>query len=551
MNERYADDLNAIDVFPKGKLFRITFDPVIGTLRVLAKTRDMLDELRETFSVENKAAFFSRQYGYRGEARLYNVNQFGYFQSGLVYDVLAWIKTQYGSLDAVAVSKQCAAYMSEFLKPLRSAFGGSKFDIDNISDDSGANAARPGREMSLRPYQRAAVEAVLFDGFGRGLIEIPTAGGKSFIISNLIWNILKRVDSGYRTLILVPNVQLVEQFYGDMLEYGFRKEQLARFEGGMSKKEQAENDVSAAKVVIANRQYVFKNEKKLPPVDVLVCDEVHTCLAESTQALLSRIGARIRVGCSGTIPADRYQRNQLIGMFGRIVYKEDITDLQDDGFISRLKITSVEVFDKQVAANRDLLFHVDSTKKYVADDPNGCDIRFDDAVKAEHEYIARWFKEIYAPVMKLVSGLEGNTLVLFDKLDIGRSLYEYFSDTYPSRPAFYNDGSTKVRDREGVRSGLEESDGNVLFANVQIMSTGVSVKRLHNLVFCFSSKSTVRIIQSCGRALRLYSGKDSANLYDVHFSCYKYSDRHWKERLKLYREYYKKQKPDETVRMTI
>ena len=237
-------------------------------------------------------------------------------------------------------------------------------------------------------------------------------------------------------------------------------------------------------------------------------------------------------------------------MFGKVVYKEEITDLQDEGFITRLRITSVDVFDRQVDSDRSILFHVNSTRKYVADDPDGCDIRFDDAVKAEHEYVAKWYREIYSPVLEVVAGLKGNTLVLFDKLDIGRSLYELFRERHPEITSFYNDGSTKVKDREDVRSGLERSGDNVLFANVQIMSTGVSVKRLHNLVFCFSSKSTVRIIQSCGRVLRLYGDKQYASLYDVHFN-YKYSSRHWRERLALYKEYYKKSRPDEVIRLTV
>ena len=562
MYEKYADDLNSINVFPAGKTFRVTFDPVLNCLRIMSRSRDQLDELREVFSVENKSAFFSQQYGYRGKSRLYNVNQFGFFQSGLIYDLLEWIKTQYGSLDCVAISRQCASYMSDVLKPLKVTLSSGRFELSNISDDTGVNADIAKRiaaggadssrlhELKMRPYQSEAIEALLFSGYGRGLIEIPTAGGKSFIISNFIWNLLKHVNAEYKTLILVPNVQLVEQFYGDMLEYGFRKSDLAKFEGGMSKREQRENDVSTAKVIIANRQFLFKNEKRLPPVDVLVCDEVHSCLAESSTALISRVPAKIRVGCSGTIPTDRYQRNQLVGMFGKIVYKEDITTLQGEGFISKLRITSVDVFDRQVDSDRNLLFHVDSTRKYVADDPEGCDIRFDDAVKAEHEYVAKWYKDIYSPVMEHVSKLDGNTLVLFDKIDIGRSLYEYFAEKYPDIRAYYNDGSTDVKERENTRSGLEESDGNVLFANVQILSTGVSIKRLHNLVFCFSSKSTVRIIQSCGRALRLHGDKEYANLYDVHFN-YKYSSRHYKERLKLYKEYYNKSKPDDIIRMTV
>ena len=544
MYEEYADNLDSMNVFPEGKTFRISYDSTVNNMRITSKSQEAFDEIREAFSVENKAAFFSRQYGYKSETRLYNINKFGYFLPGLVYDILGWIKTQYGYLGCVAVSSKCAQYMETVLKPLKKVFS-EKFELSNITFDTGIS-----QKMEMRPYQYRAVESLMFQGYGRGLIEIPTAGGKSFIISNFIWNLFKHVDKKLKSMILVPNVQLVEQFYSDLISYGFHKEQLAKFEGGMTKREQKENDVNTASIIIANRQFLFKNEKALPPVDVLICDECHTSLAESSQALISRIPAEIRVGCSGTIPNDKYQRNQLIGMFGRLLYKEDISALQDEGFISKIKIISVEVFDRQVEANRDLLFHIHSNKKYIADDPEGCDIKFDDAIKAEHEYAAKWYNDLYAPVLDMVSKLEGNTLVLFDKIDVGCGLYKMFAEKYPNIKSFYNDGSTKVKEREDTRTGLEETAGNVLFANVQILSTGTNIKRLHNLVFCFSSKSTVRIIQSCGRALRLYSDKTYANLYDVHFN-YKYSDRHYRERLRLYREYYKKSKPDAVIKFII
>lgn len=561
MYDEYADDLNRIDVFPWGKTFRLSYDKVVNSLRIVAKNRDCLEELRQAFSVENKAAFFSKQYGYHSDPRLYNINQFGFFPSGLVYEILGWIRTQYGTLDCVAISKNCNAYMNDVLKPLKTRFADEKnaFKISNVSEDTGRNAEIRNRmaagesglhEFEMRDYQRNAVEALFMKGFGRGLIEIPTAGGKSYILANYIWNIIKNVDRNLKFMILVPNVQLVEQFFKDLLDYGYDRRDLAKFEGGMSKKDKKENDVNTAKIIIANRQYVFKNEKALPPVDVLICDEVHSMLAKSSQELVLKNKARFKVGCSGTIPTDKYQRNQLVGMFGKIVYKENITDLQGEGFISKLKITTLSVCDKQVEANRDLLFHIDSTKKYVADDPDGCDIKFDDAVKAEHEYFAKWYKDLYTPVLEYVSRLDGNTLVLFDKIDIGTGIYEHYVESFPGRKVFYNDGSTKVDIREEVRTGFERSDGNVLFANVQIMSTGLNLKRLHNVVFAFGSKSATRVIQSIGRVLRLYSDKDYAHLVDTVFNM-KYSSRHYRERLRLYKEYYDKRKPDEIIQYTV
>ena len=97
-------------------------------------------------------------------------------------------------------------------------------DISNVSEDLGRNTELVNLEKSpyiFRDYQKESIKHLLYEGYGRGLIEIPTAGGKSFILANFIWNILKNVNRQYKTLILVPNKQLVEQFYKDLKDYGY------------------------------------------------------------------------------------------------------------------------------------------------------------------------------------------------------------------------------------------------------------------------------------------------------------------------------------------
>lgn len=138
------------------------------------------------------------------------------------------------------------------------------------------------------------------------MIEIPTAGGKSFILANFIWNILKSVDRSFKSLILVPNIQLVQQFHKDLIDYGYDKRDLAMFTGSMSKREIAENNITKAKIVIANRQYLFKNAAKLPKFDVLVCDEVHQCTAQATNDFIEKCPAKVKIGCSGTLPKDKF-----------------------------------------------------------------------------------------------------------------------------------------------------------------------------------------------------------------------------------------------------
>ena len=135
------------------------------------------------------------------------------------------------------------------------------------------------------------------------MVEIPTAGGKSFILANFIWNMLKLFDNKLKTLILVPNKQLVEQFYKDLIDYGYEHSFLTRFTAGLKGKDKFNKD---AKIAIANRQFVFKNKDKLPKYDILICDEVHQCAAASTKDLVNSTCCKVKIGCTGTLPKGKY-----------------------------------------------------------------------------------------------------------------------------------------------------------------------------------------------------------------------------------------------------
>lgn len=549
--EKYTDFFqNQYEAFPEGKVFRLQFDATTKQLRITSRRRDTFEELRNAFAFENPGAFFSKQYGYKAQPYIYNINQFGYFGPGLVKEVLAWIKDQYSSLNCLAISKNCLQYIEDYLTPLKSFIQThGTFEISNISDDVGRNNERRRSGQSpyeFRDYQKESIEALLFKGYGRGLIEVPTAGGKSFILANFIWNLLKNVDRGMKFLILVPNVQLVAQFYSDLIDYGYNCRDLAKFTGGMSKKEKTQHDVNLAKIVIANRQFVFKNKECLPAFDCMICDEAHQCTASSTQDLIEEMDCSLKIGCSGTLPRDKYQLNNLVGLFGRVVFKEQITNLQQQGFISKLKITLLDIFDTAVDNNKQLLFNLHSTNKFHQDDVGEGDIFFNDAFNAELEYYKKNYVSIYTPVLEHLNGIEENILVLFDKIEVGHSIYELAQQIVTNKKAHYIDGSTPVDQRENIRAALEQSGDNILIGNVAVVGTGINIKRLNTIVFLINTKSHSRILQSIGRILRLHSTKDVAHLIDVRAN-YKYSNKHYLERQKFYKQFYNKPKPDQTI----
>lgn len=302
---------------------------------------------------------------------------------------------------------------------------------------------------------------------------------------------------------------------------------------------------------MANRQYVFSNRQALPHVDVLVADEAHTAVAESTRVFIESLDAKVRIGCSGTLPRDQYQKWQLLGMFGRIVFTEEITKLQDQGFISKLDITLLKIRNKVIDDDHNLLFSLNTNIKFnqEAVENGESDIMFNDAFIAEKEYFDKHYKDMYRPAFEYLVKLQTNTLMLFDRIDIGKHLYEYAKKLYKDKNVYYIDGSIDVHDRETIRAKFEESDGNLLIAQNAVMSTGVNIKRLTNLVFLTSSKAFARTIQSIGRTLRLHDSKDKAHLIDLSWNT-KYSQRHLAERLKIYRQMYNK-KPDRVIELQI
>lgn len=518
------------------KKFKLVYDTTVEQLRLYANVQSDLQVIIENFSCPNPASFFVKQYGYNVPSTISIINAFGYFPIGMLYDILKYIKTIYGSLSVISIDTETFSIIESKMRPLKSFIKDidlEEFEVCNISNT-----------LQLRDYQENIIKNLIFDGMGNGLFESPTSSGKSFILSNFIWTLYNKINCAYKFLILVPNRQLVDQFYKDMIEYGFEKSWLCRLAGGCKF---TDNDINNAKVIISNRQFLFNNKKRLPKIDVLICDEVHQIKSNSSSFdLIQEINPTLKIGCSGTLPREKFELWSLKGFFGKIIQSENIVNLQNRGFITQLNITRINVTDPTVDDDTRCLFSLNSSIKYNSDSD---DISFNAAWDAENNYITENFSRLYLPVLEKIQNLNGNILILFDRVKLGEDLFNLIKGN-TNRNTFYIDGSTKIDDREDIRSAFEKSDNNILFAQSATFSTGISIKNLPNIAFFFSGKAFSKVIQSIGRALRLHKNKDKATLIDVVFN-FKYSRRHQKERDKIYKEIYNKKNVDKTIDIII
>ena len=86
--------------------------------------------------------------------------------------------------------------------------------------------------------------------------------------------------------------------------------------------------------------------------------------------------------------------------------------------------------------------------------------------------------------------------------------------------------------REKTRKILEHNDDAILIANYAVCSTGINMKKLHNLIFASPLKAFTTVAQSLGRLMRKHNSKTEANIYDlvdVFTNRHKPSGIFWKE----------------------
>ena len=535
-NDSKYEDRPGIEIFPQGKLFRISYSGTNGKFRILSINSNDFESMVSTFSDVNPSAFFKSQYGYEDNPRISPINTFGFFPVGLIFEILKYIKLRFGSLSVVAISSECRNYINDHLRPLRKYIEGidrDSFQVSNIADRTMNIDLPPEKRLVMRDYQTEMIKSLIFNVGGRGLIESPTASGKSLIVANFIDTVETRIKAGLKYLIYVPNRQLVDQFYKDLISYGYEKTRITRLTSGLKRSEAYNPE---AQVIISNRQYLFTNKESLPKIDALIADEVHQTVAKSTRKFVEELDCDIKIGCSGTLPRSKIGKWTLMGMFGPVAYVEEITHLQKEGYISKLGITLLKVKDLSVESDRECLFNVNSTKKFDSDNPE--DVTFNEAYISETNYVVKNYERLYSPILGELEKMKGNTLVLFDRIEFGQNMFKMCSEM-SRKPVKYIDGSTKISDRENDRAELESTTDNILFGQVSILSTGINVRNLTNLVLMVSTKSFSRILQSIGRTLRLHKDKDVANLYDISFN-FKYSQRHLRERMEIYKSMYKK-----------
>lgn len=255
----------------------------------------------------------------------------------------------------------------------------------------------------------------------------------------------------------------------------------------------------------------------------------HQAKSNSIKTILQKCkNADYRFGMSGTIPkTGTLERLTLMAYTGPSIANVSTSYLQERGDVAQCEVKVIQMDYAPESAKK--AFFDMAHDRYEAKEVYGF----------EQNYI------INSPgrlkfIRDVVNKVNGNSLVLFHRIEHGRKLYEelrYASD----RPVYYVDGQTDKNIREEYKQKMENGENVILIASYGTFSTGISIKKMHNIFFTESFKSEIIIRQSIGRGLRQHESKSKVKIIDFvdDFSYDQWQNhllKHGKARQNIYKE---------------
>ena len=291
----------------------------------------------------------------------------------------------------------------------------------------------------------------------------------------------------------MPKIALVNQMLSDFVEYGWEdaEDHVCALYGGV------QHDPSK-RVLISTWQSIYKRDPEFfEDFECLIVDEVHGVNESSSSLraiLMNCVNAKYRFGLTGTLPTFTADLYNILGYIGPKVSEILSKELMDRGVLSKLEIVNVllRYSDAEIKKSRKMTYA--------------------EQVNFVTEHPLR--NKIFGFILKNINRDE-NSLILCERLSHLESICKYLSEKFPDRKVVQIHGKVDALKRENIRKSIDNENGTIIVATFGTMSTGVNIKKIHNIFFASSSKSMIKVLQSIGRGLRTHKDKKMMRLWDL------------------------------------
>lgn len=339
--------------------------------------------------------------------------------------------------------------------------------------------------------------------------KMATGSGKSMTIS-LIAEFFRK--KGKKGLLLVPTINLLTQFKKDIGEYNLSELYADTHVIGGGSTDKHFNGT----LTISTWQSLQNWHDDLDSLDYVIVDEGHRFASEETSAIIKNtVNCKYKFGFTGTIPDNPVMKMQLFGLFG----------------LPKTYITSKELIQRELGTPIEInaiIFNYNSVQRNLIREAKGYakKLKLIKDNELRNEFIVNLSTKLRS---------SGNTLVLGQHTEHIKSLYiDVMNKIYPEIKIenknitgkksfefqeqygiYFINGEDNAETREKTRKILEEHTDAICISNYSILSTGVNIRALHNLILASPMKSYTTITQSIGRMMRLHETKSIARIFDL------------------------------------
>ncbi|MBT6052798.1 MAG: DEAD/DEAH box helicase family protein [Candidatus Scalindua sp.] len=355
------------------------------------------------------------------------------------------------------------------------------------------------KPFEIREHQQKGFEAGINSRVI--LLKSATSSGKSLIQFMLTKFALHELEDIGRVLIVVPRVTLVSQMIRDFESYGELGESVT-IGSSLDKN-------YIADVVVATWQSLQHMEKRyFTRFEMLLVDEVHHIQGNKLQEIVSSCtNVYYRIGVTGSLKKDK-KRTSGSGSKKVDNYYQSLYD----AFFNKtdVVITARELIDKKYAPDVNIYpIQLAHGKEKPMLKSTAEEIKMLSESRNRNNYLYGLIKDLHKKRDK-------NTLILFRTVAGG--FWEKMQAILKERVSdhvYVIYGKTPLKEREIIMEKIESNPNVILLASFKAFGTGVSVKRIDNVITSESYASVTEIEQALGRGMRVYENKQKLDLYDI------------------------------------
>jgi superfamily II DNA or RNA helicase len=401
------------------------------------------------------------------------------------------------------------------------------------------------------PYQEDAYQAWIRNG-KRGIFAMATGTGKTVTALNCALHEYA-TDKSYRLLILVPTLDLVEQWIGDLKDFNYkgiltisslnptwRKDLLS-----ISQKVRRGKDINFA-IVSTYDSFVHKDFQMLLPIIsddlILIADEAHNIGGNMVKACFKNLVIPRRIALSAT-PERIYDdagTADICGFFNDkppYVYSYPMSKAIEEKrlckyyYFPKVAYLNEGEMERYSYLTKRLVALWDESRKQFRDKAEAEKLlmnrkriihKCEDKLRVYREILTELGEQrlkytfVYAPQGKYERlGIEDEvSLTESDDISFIQKLLNVTKEVFPN---IYCNTFTGV-DSKATRNALLKAFGdgtlNVLLA-MKCLDEGVNVPRAEIGIFTSSTGNPREFIQRRGRLLRLHKDKKYSYIYDI------------------------------------